>query len=149
MYDLYTNTSSAKEIWKALKSKYKVEEEGTKKFLISKYFDFKFLENIPLLSKVHELQVLVNKLKAVKIEIPKTFQVRAIIVKLPGTWKEYRKKIMYSFEDYSLEQSQKYFHIEKELSVRDKNDNSYKDTFKANVVEKKKLRRKSELHQRR
>ncbi|XP_022883482.1 uncharacterized protein LOC111400299 [Olea europaea var. sylvestris] len=64
LYDLYTNTTSTKEIWEALESKYKAEEEGTKKFLISKYFDFKFLDDIPLLLQVHELQVIVNKLKA-------------------------------------------------------------------------------------
>lgn len=41
LYDLYINTTSAKEIWEALKNKYKAKEEDTKKFLISKYFDFK------------------------------------------------------------------------------------------------------------
>lgn len=29
LYDLYTNTTSTKEIWNALENKYKVEEEGT------------------------------------------------------------------------------------------------------------------------
>lgn len=103
LYDLYINTSSIKEIWNALENKYKAIEEGTKKFLILRYFDFKFLENIPLLPQIHKLQVLVNKLKAVKIENLETFQVGAIISKLPETWKGYRKKIMHSFEDYSLE----------------------------------------------
>ena len=34
LYDLYTNTYSAREVWEALENKYKAEEEGTKKFLI-------------------------------------------------------------------------------------------------------------------
>ena len=41
LYDFYTNTHSTREIWEALENKYKVEEEGTKKFLISQYIDFK------------------------------------------------------------------------------------------------------------
>lgn len=41
--DLYTDTQSAKKIWKALEFKFKVEEECTKKCLISKYFDFKIM----------------------------------------------------------------------------------------------------------
>ncbi|XP_022883880.1 uncharacterized protein LOC111400723 [Olea europaea var. sylvestris] len=118
LYDLYTNITSTKEIWDVLKNKYKAEEE----------------ENIPLLPKIHEMRVIVNKLKAVKIEIPKTFQVRAIIAKFPGTCKGYRKKIMHSSEDYSLEQLQKYFRIEEESRIRDKSA-SHEGTSKVNAVE--------------
>lgn len=41
------------------------------------------LDNIPLLPQVHELQIIINKLKAVKIELLESFQVGAIIAKLP------------------------------------------------------------------
>ena len=49
-YDLYTVEPSAKEIWKAFEFKYKVEEEGNKKFLIFKYFDFRFIDDKPILA---------------------------------------------------------------------------------------------------
>ena len=68
-----------------LEFKYKAEEEGTKKFLISKYFDFAMNDEKAILAQVHELQVIVNKLSAVKIELPETFQVGAIIAKLPSS----------------------------------------------------------------
>ncbi|RVW90101.1 Retrovirus-related Pol polyprotein from transposon TNT 1-94 [Vitis vinifera] len=89
LYDLYTNTNSAREIWEALENKYKAEEEGTKKFLISQYIDFKFFDEKPLLPQIHELQVIVNKLKVLKIELPEAFQVGAIVAKLPSSWKGY------------------------------------------------------------
>ena len=73
LYDLYTDNPSARDIWNALEFKYKAEEEGTKKFLISKYFDFKMLDDKPILPQVHELQVIVNKLRAVKIELSESF----------------------------------------------------------------------------
>ena len=60
LYDLYTNEKSALVIWNALDFKYKAEEAGAKKFLISKYFEYKFNGDMPILSQVHELQVLVN-----------------------------------------------------------------------------------------
>ena len=41
LYDLYTNTHSVREIQEALEKKYKVRKEGTKKFLICQYIDFK------------------------------------------------------------------------------------------------------------
>ncbi|KAL5579843.1 hypothetical protein UlMin_012285 [Ulmus minor] len=120
LYDLYTNTKSAKEIWTALEFKYKAEEEGPKKFLISKYFDFKFLADKPLLPQIHELQIIVKKLKAIKIEIPEPFQVGAIIAKLPPTWKGYRKRVLHRSEDYSLDEIKKHLRIEEESRSRDK-----------------------------
>ena len=63
--------------------KYEAEEEGTNKYLVSKYFDFKMVDNKPILEQVHELQVIVNKLRVLKIVLPETFQVGAIIAKLP------------------------------------------------------------------
>ncbi|XP_050916217.1 uncharacterized protein LOC127131337 [Lathyrus oleraceus] len=132
LYDLYTNTASAKEIWNALEFKFKVEEEGTKKFLISKYFDFKMLDSKPILAQVHELQVLVNKIKAVKIDIPEAFQVGAIIAKLPPSWKGYRKKLLHSSEVFSLEKLQKHLRIEEETKDREKTESA--GFAKANVV---------------
>jgi hypothetical protein len=43
---------------------------------------------------------------------------------------------MHSSENYTLEQLQKHFRIEEESMARDKNDNSYEGTSKANAVEK-------------
>ena len=62
LYDLYTNTKTTKEIWEALEKKYKVEEEGTKSFLITQYMEFKFYDDKALLPQSHELQIIVNKL---------------------------------------------------------------------------------------
>ncbi|GAV77507.1 UBN2_2 domain-containing protein [Cephalotus follicularis] len=70
LFDLFTGMKSAKEIWDALEFKYRAEEQGTNKYLITKYFDFKFIDTKHLLEQVHELQVIVNKFRALKIEIP-------------------------------------------------------------------------------
>ncbi|RVW81286.1 Retrovirus-related Pol polyprotein from transposon TNT 1-94 [Vitis vinifera] len=137
LYDLYTNTNSAREIWEALENKYKAEEKGTKKFLISQYIDFKFFDEKPLLPQIHELQVIVNKLKVLKIKLPKAFQVGAIVAKLPSSWKGYRKRILHKSEDYSLEEIQKHLRIEEESRSRDKMvEESNGGTNKANAVSK-------------
>ena len=107
LYDLYTNTHSARKIWDTLENKYKAQEEGTKKFLISQYMDFKKIYEKPFLLHIHELQVIVNKLKFLKIELLKAFQVGVIVAKLPLSWKGYWKRILHKNEDYSLEEIQK------------------------------------------
>ncbi|XP_050900957.1 uncharacterized protein LOC127107683 [Lathyrus oleraceus] len=119
LYDLYTDNPSAIEIWKAIEFKFKAKEEDCK----------------PILPQVHELQVLVNKIKAVKIYIPETFQVGAIIAKLPPSWKGYRKKLLHSSEEFSLEKIQKHLRIEEESKEREKSEST--GLSKANAVSTK------------
>ena len=85
---------------------------------------------------MHELQVIVNQLRAEKIDLLEPFQVGAIISKLPPTWRGYRKKILHDSKEFSLEEIQKHLRIEEESRVRDKNENSYDGISKANVVNK-------------
>ena len=66
---------------------------------MSKYFEFKFLDEKHILPQIHELHIIVNNLKAVKIELPKP---GAIIAKLPPTWKGYKKRVLHKNEDYSF-----------------------------------------------
>ncbi|KAK0598626.1 hypothetical protein LWI29_036452 [Acer saccharum] len=84
LYDLYNTMKSPKEIWNALEYKYKAEKEGADKFLILKYFEFTMVDTKPILDQIHELQILVTKLRELKVEISESFQVGAIITKLIG-----------------------------------------------------------------
>ena len=52
--------------------------------------------------------MVVNKLKVLKIELPKAFQVGAILAKLPQSWKGYRERILHKSKDYSLEEIKKH-----------------------------------------
>ena len=104
LYDLYTSMKSPKDIWNAFEAKYKTEKIGTNKFIIQKYFDYKILNNISVLDQVYELQILVNKLRDLSINIPKSFQVGAIIAKLLPSWNNFRKKLLHMSEDLTLEQ---------------------------------------------
>ena len=104
LYDLDTSMKSPNDIWNALEVKYKTEKIGTNKFIIQKYFDYKILDNISVLDQVYELQILVNKLRDLLINIPKSFQVGAIIAKLLPSWNNFRKKLLHMSEDLTLEQ---------------------------------------------
>ncbi|KAK2999132.1 hypothetical protein RJ639_023332, partial [Escallonia herrerae] len=72
-----------------------------------------------VLEQVHALQVIVNKIRALKISLPESFQVGAIIAKLPPSWKDYRKKLLHKSEDFTLEQFQKHLRIEEESRKRE------------------------------
>jgi len=62
---------------------------------------------------------------AVKINLPKTFQVGAIVVKFSSSWKCYRKEILHNSQYYSLEEIQKHLRIEKESRAQDGNEHSH------------------------
>ncbi|KAL6350507.1 hypothetical protein AAG906_019154 [Vitis piasezkii] len=67
-----------------------------------------------------KLQIIVNKLKVLKIELPEAFQVGAIVAKLPSSWKD-----------------SKHLRIEEESRSRDKMvEESNGGTNKANAVSK-------------
>ena len=87
------------------------------KFLIMKYFEFSMVDNVFMMDQVHELKILVSKLKDVKVEVPESLQVGGIIAKLPPSWNGYMKKLLHTTETFSLEQIQKHLRIEEETRL--------------------------------
>ncbi|XP_058741379.1 uncharacterized protein LOC131613751 [Vicia villosa] len=83
---------------------------------IWKALEFKFKaekeDAKPILPQVHELQVL-----------------------LPLSWKGYRKKLLHSFEEFSLEKIQKHLRIEEESKAKEKSESA--GLSKANAVTNK------------
>ena len=69
LYDLYNSMASLVEIWNAHEYKYETENEGIDKCLISKYFEFVMVDTRSILDQIHELQILVTKLRELKVEI--------------------------------------------------------------------------------
>ena len=67
--------AKAKELWKLLKNKYKLEEVSNQKFLILNYFDNKMTSNKSVFTQVHELQLIVGDLKSIGIDLSEDFQV--------------------------------------------------------------------------
>ena len=119
LYNLYTSMKSPREIWNALEAKYKTEKVSTDKFIIQTHFDYKMLDNVSVLDQMHELQILVYKLRDLSINIPESFQVGVIIAKLPPSWNNFKKKLLHMSEDLTLEQYKQHFRIEKKSRVRD------------------------------
>ena len=148
LYDLYMSMKSPLEIWQSLEEKYNIERQGTDKFLMLKFYEFTMSENNPVMSQVHELLVLVSRLADLKVKIPESLQVGAIIAKLPSTWNDYRKKLLHMTEDFSVEKILRHLRIEEENKKRDaeylgnRNSNGSKVNFIANNEKRKSQKRK-------
>nr|GEY90873.1 hypothetical protein [Tanacetum cinerariifolium] len=95
-------------------------------------------DNVSILDQVHEFLILVSKFKNFNIEIPEKLLVGAIITKLPSSWHNYKKKLMHTLEDFTLDQIQKHLRIEEETRIREKNLNGASSS-KDNKKDKKPL----------
>ncbi|XP_072963330.1 uncharacterized protein [Typha angustifolia] len=135
LFDMYSHMKTAKEIWIALENKYKTEDSGNKSYLISNYFDFKMVDNKPILSQVHDLQLIVQQMLSEGISVEEKLQVGAIIAKLPPSWKDYRKSLKRKGDNFTLEALQRQLRIEEESRLRDNAEETTKMTKVAHVVE--------------
>ncbi|GJW33185.1 glucose-6-phosphate isomerase 1, chloroplastic [Tanacetum coccineum] len=126
--------TSAREIWNSLEEKYTAEKEGADKFITFKFFEFAMEDNVSILYQVHEFLILVSKFKNLNIEIPEKLLVGAIITKLSSSWHNYKKKLMHTSEDFTLDQIQKHLRIKEETRIREKNLNDASG-FKVNYVD--------------
>ncbi|CAL1407233.1 unnamed protein product [Linum trigynum] len=136
LYDLYSQLTTPMEIWTSLANQYKSEKQGANKFVTFQFFKFSMTDKRSILDQVHEFLILAPKFTALKITLPGAFLVGAIIAKLPPSWNNYRKKLLHTSEDFTLEQIQKHLRIEEETRIRDKDLNSEApSSSKVNVVE--------------
>ncbi|GJU49905.1 hypothetical protein Tco_1219460 [Tanacetum coccineum] len=106
-----------------LEFKFKQQEEGTNRYLFSKFFNFQMVDEKPILEQVHELQILVNKFNVLSISTPKMLQVGDIVSKLPASWNDILKKLINNKNDYSLDDLLKHLRIEEEARNRNKRVN--------------------------
>ncbi|XP_031402563.1 uncharacterized protein LOC116212127 [Punica granatum] len=60
-----------------------------------------------------------ERFRDLKVIIPKSLQVEAIISKLPSSWNDYRKKLLHMIEDFTVEKILRHLRIEEETRKRD------------------------------
>ncbi|GKF49311.1 hypothetical protein Tco_0142562 [Tanacetum coccineum] len=128
LYNVYCKTTTAKELWESLERKYKTEDDGTKKFVVARFLDYKMVDSKSVVSQVQDLQVLLHDIHADEMTLSETFQVAAIIEKLPPSWVEF-KNYLKRVEDLVVR-----------LRIEEDNKLAQKDTYtpesaKANMVE--------------
>ena len=110
IYNIFSKLKLPKEIWAALETHYKQEKSGSDRFLALKYFEYKIIDNKPIMDQVHEIQMLISKLSDLDIKVPDSLQVGVVLSKLPPSWNEYIKKL-HSTDNYIFKQFQTHLQI--------------------------------------
>ncbi|GJY82252.1 pol polyprotein [Tanacetum coccineum] len=127
-------TTTAKELWESLERKYKTEDAGTKKFVVARFLDYKMVDSKNVISQVQDLQVLLHDIHAEGMTLSETFQVAAIIEKLPPSWVEFKNYLKHKRKEMSVEDLVVRLRIEEDNKLAQK-DTYTPDSAKANMVE--------------
>ncbi|KAK3017202.1 hypothetical protein RJ639_007757 [Escallonia herrerae] len=138
LYDVYKikyANSTARELWDDLDSKYKTEDAGNKKFLISKLFDFRMENSKSVITQIHELQMIMNLIISEGHSLDESFQVSTIISKLPLAWKECRKELKQKKDAMTMQELVKYIQVEENSRNLDRLELEENKSSKALVID--------------
>ncbi|KAL5582150.1 hypothetical protein UlMin_014592 [Ulmus minor] len=62
LYNIYSDKKTAKELWESLNRKYKSEDAGSKKFVVSWFLDYKMVDSKSVISQVQDIQVILHEI---------------------------------------------------------------------------------------
>ncbi|KAK3037861.1 hypothetical protein RJ639_031221 [Escallonia herrerae] len=129
---------NAKALWESLERKYKTEDAGSKKFVVGKFLDFKMVDSKTVISQVQEFQLILHDIHAEGMVLGESFQVAALIEKLPPTWKDFKNYLKHKRKEMKLEDLIVRLRIEEDNRQSEKKAGNYHQEAKANVVEQAK-----------
>ena len=137
MYNVYSQVKTTKELWETLEKKYKTENASMKKFIVGRFLDYKMVDSKTVISQVQELQIILHELHAEKMELSESFQVAAIVEKLPPSWKDFKNYLKHKRKKMGLEDLIVRLKIEEDNHVFEKKVGKHPMESKANLVEPK------------
>ncbi|KAK3032268.1 hypothetical protein RJ639_037442 [Escallonia herrerae] len=82
LYNVYSPRVNAKALWESLERKYKMEDAGSKKFVVGKFLNFKMVDSKTVISQVQEFQLILHDIHAEGIHKRKEMKLEDLIVRL-------------------------------------------------------------------
>ncbi|KAJ9544786.1 hypothetical protein OSB04_024493 [Centaurea solstitialis] len=134
LYNVYSASNTSKELWQSLEKKYKTEDAGSKKFVVARFLEFKMSDSKIVISQVQELQVMLHDIHAEGMTVSETFQVAAMIEKLPPAWVDFKNYLKHKRKEISVEDLIVRLRIEEDNKLAQKKGYG-SHSMKANVVE--------------
>ncbi|XP_047320211.1 uncharacterized protein LOC124924182 [Impatiens glandulifera] len=100
LYNVYSEKNTAKEH----ERKYKTEDAGVKKFMVGRFLDYKMVDSRPVIKQVLEIQVILHEIHVEGMNLGETFQVAAIIEKLPPSWNDFKNYLKHKQKEMNVEE---------------------------------------------
>ena len=114
--------------------KYKTEDAGTIKFIVARFLEFKMIDSKTVVSQVEELQIIISDILSEGMVLGETFQVAAIIEKLPPSWLDFKNYLKHKRKQMTVDELIVRLRIEEDNRVA-QNGGHVEGLAKANFVE--------------
>jgi hypothetical protein len=75
---------------------------GSKLYIMKQLFDYKMVENRPVVEQVHEIQALAKELEQFPCVLPDKFVADGIIAKLPPSWTDCATTLKHKRQEFSV-----------------------------------------------
>ena len=134
LYNVYLKVPTAKELWESLERKYKTEDAGTKKYVVARFLDYKMIDSKTVMSQVQELQIILSDILSEGMNLSETFQVAAIVEKLPPSWVDFKNYLKHKRKEMTIEDLVVRLRIEEDNRIAHKGG-QVEASAKANLVE--------------
>ncbi|KAD5961624.1 hypothetical protein E3N88_13097 [Mikania micrantha] len=103
LYNVHCKITTAKELWESLDKKYRTEDAGTKKLMVARFLDYKMVDTKTVLNQVQELQIILSDIHSEGMTLSETFQVAAMIEKLPPSWVDFKNYLKHKRKEMTVE----------------------------------------------
>ncbi|KAL0336658.1 UNVERIFIED_CONTAM: hypothetical protein Sradi_4877700 [Sesamum radiatum] len=135
LYNVYSSATTARALWESLEKKYKTEDAGLKKFIVGKFLDFKMVDSKTVMNQVQEFQMILHDLHAEGMKLSESFQVAAMIEKLPPLWKDFKNYLKHKRKEMGLEDLIVRLRIEEDNRLSEMKSGKLQIEAKANLME--------------
>ncbi|KAK3008463.1 hypothetical protein RJ639_013292 [Escallonia herrerae] len=120
LFDAYHTIKTAKELWNQLERRYITEDATSKRFIVSKFFDYKMVDGRSVMEQFNEIKSILDRYSQHKLALDEFIVVTSIIDKLPPSWKNFRNSLMHRKEDINLDELGTHLRIEEDLRKEEK-----------------------------
>jgi hypothetical protein len=134
--DSYLTCTSAKELWDAVGEKFGVSDAGSELYIMEQPFDYKMVENRPVVEQAHEIQALAKELEQFPCVLPYKFVADSIIAKLLPSWTDFATTLKHKRQEFSMAELIGSLDVEERVRAKDTHGKGV-ETSSANMVQKK------------
>jgi hypothetical protein len=81
--------------------KFGVSDADSELYIMEQLFDYKMVENRPIVEQAHEIHVLAKELEQFSCVLPGKFFAGSIIAKLPPSWMDFATTLKHKRQEFS------------------------------------------------